>query len=66
MLAIILSVCMTSDPNVCRDYRLSVESDLDLAACTANAPPFVAQWTEEHPGWRIKRWHCTSGNEADL
>jgi len=63
MLAIILSACLAHDPNVCKDYRISINPDLDLNTCMIDAPPHFAQWAEEHPGWTIKRWRCTTKSE---
>jgi hypothetical protein len=54
---------MTTAPTVCRDYRISVDSNLDVRSCTLDAPPHFAKWAEEHPGWRITRWHCTNKSE---
>ena len=25
-----------------------------------------AQWIEEHPGWKIRRWRCTTGKDTDI
>jgi hypothetical protein len=66
MLAIILSACLTNDPNVCKDYKISVDASLDPTTCAMDAPPHFARWAEEHPGWKIKRWRCTSANETDI
>jgi hypothetical protein len=66
MLAIILSACLTNDPSVCKDYRISVDSNLDTTQCVIYAPPHFAQWAEEHPGWQIKRWRCTTAAENDI
>jgi hypothetical protein len=29
------------------------------------APPHVAQWSEEHPEWRVVRWSCRVTTERD-
>lgn len=66
MLAIILSACLTSDPSICKDYKISVNPDLDVTTCMMDAPPHFAHWADEHPGWQIKRWRCTTANENDI
>ncbi len=66
MLAIILSACLAGDPQVCKDYKISVDADLDVSTCVMNAPPYFAQWADEHPGWKIQRWHCTNKNEDNI
>ncbi len=67
MIAIILSACMANDPNVCKDYKIPLSDQVsDINSCAMDAPPHFAQWSEEHPGWQIKRWRCTSGNEEKI
>ena len=66
MLAIILSACLANDPNVCKDYKIPVTSDLDPTKCAMFAAPHFAQWAEEHPGWEIKRWRCTEADDNDI
>jgi hypothetical protein len=66
MLWIVLSACLTNDANVCKDYRISVNPDFDVSTCMVDAPPYFAQWAEEHPGWQIKRWRCTTKADSDI
>ena len=66
MLAIILSACLANDPNVCKDYKISLDAGIDPTTCVTDAPPYFAKWAEEHPGWRIKRWRCTSASEENI
>ena len=66
MLAIILSACLANDPHVCKEYKISLDSGVDPTACAADAPPYFAKWAEEHPGWQIRRWRCTSASEENI
>ena len=66
MLAIILSACMANDPNVCKDYKIPLAAEVDINRCAIDAPPHFAQWVDEHPGWTIKKWRCTSGQDNDI
>jgi hypothetical protein len=66
MLAIILSACLSNDPQVCRYYRIVLNSNSDPTTCAMNAPPHFAKWAEEHPGWMIKRWRCAPSTENDI
>jgi len=66
MLAIILSACLATDPNVCKDYKISLDANTDPTTCVMDAPPYFAKSTEEHPAWRIKRWRCTSASEESI
>ena len=66
MLAIILSACMANEPNVCKDNKIPLSDDVDATRCAMAAPPHFAQWAEQHPGWQIKKWHCSMGGESDI
>jgi hypothetical protein len=67
MIAIIISVCLLSDPTVCRDQTIALSSEVSTAArCVMTAPPHVAQWSEEHPEWRVVRWRCGPANRRDI
>lgn len=67
MMAIILSACLVADPNQCKDFKIPVEvtEDMELGMCTQIAPPYFAQWSEEHPAWQIRRWKCAPLNLDD-
>jgi hypothetical protein len=66
MIAIVISACLVGDPGVCKSQRIPLAYDVDASRCLAEAPPHFAKWIEQHPGWQIVRWRCTSSNEADL
>jgi len=66
MIAIILSACLANDPNVCRDYKIPIDADIDAMTCMVQAPPHFAKWAEQHPGWSVKRWHCGSASEDKI
>lgn len=66
MLAIVVSVCLISDPTICRDERISLVADVSPHRCAMGAPPYVAQWNGEHPDWRVVRWRCSSAGERDI
>jgi hypothetical protein len=38
---------------------------MDASQCAMYAPPFFAQWADEHPDWTIKRWKCQAATEDD-
>jgi hypothetical protein len=66
MLAIVLSACLANQPAVCRDYKIPINEGIDAMRCTTDAPPYFAQWAEEHPGWKIRSWRCASASENDI
>lgn len=58
MLSIILSACLVAHPDQCRDFKIPLNVNMDAMHCTMAAPPYFAQWAEEHPQWQIRRWKC--------
>ncbi len=66
MIAIVISACLAADPGVCKNYRIPLSADIDPNHCMMDAQPHFANWAAQHPGWRIVRWRCTSGDVQDL
>ncbi len=66
MLAIIISACLVAEPGTCRDYRVPLDYDADTTTCAMHAPPHFAQWADEHPGWRIVKWQCTTKSISNI
>lgn len=55
---LILLACTITDPSACHEYRMTVQSSGSLQTCAMQAEPYLAQWAEEHPGYRVTRWRC--------
>ncbi len=55
---LIVLVCSLAAPHACQERHLLFESHGSLAACMAEAQPYLAQWIGEHPGVRIAKYHC--------
>jgi hypothetical protein len=66
MIAIVISACLAANPGVCKNYRIPLASGIDPSHCMTDAQPHFANWTAQHPGWRIVRWSCASGDVQDL
>lgn len=66
MITIVLSACLISDPKVCQDYTIPLNSNWDSTRCAMYAPPFFARWEADHPKWRVVRWHCKPGVFEEL
>lgn len=66
MLAIVISVCLVSDPTICRNERIPLNVNVSPNRCAMGAQPYVAKWTGEHPDWRVVRWRCSSADERDI
>jgi hypothetical protein len=66
MISIIISACLLSDPGVCRDQAIPLDIAASTARCMVTAPPHIAQWSEEHPLWRVVRWQCRPATRDDI
>ena len=49
MIELILTVCALSAPSQCDEQRLQFVSQESLMQCMMQAPPYIAQWSNEHP-----------------
>ncbi len=66
MITIIISACLISDPDVCRDHRMPLTGNFDPNQCAVSALPHFGRWASENPGWEIKRWRCSAGGAEDI
>ena len=60
---IILAVCLTQAPSICKEVNISVEPDptgsLQLPFHCARRGQMEAQkWIEENSAWHVERWSC--------
>jgi hypothetical protein len=58
MIELILTVCALNAPSQCDEQRLQFASQESLMQCMTQAPPYIAQWSNDHPGTRIVKWRC--------
>jgi len=66
VIAILFTVCLVGDPGTCRDHKITLTPGVTLTQCMMNAPPHIAQWSEEHPGWHVERWRCGNASREDI
>lgn len=68
MMTIILSACLVAEPSKCKDFRipLEVSEPMDVTRCAVQAPPYFAQWSEEHPAWQVRKWRCQPASLNDI
>lgn len=66
MIAIVISACLISNPNVCKDYRVPLAAHVDAKGCLFQAQPHLPRWAEQHPNWAIKSWRCAAADYQDL
>jgi hypothetical protein len=65
LIELIVTVCALSLPNQCEDQHFSFLADMSLNECVMRAPPYIAQWTNEHPKWVAVRWRCDYGGSKE-
>ena len=60
MMTLILVVCLSSTPNVCREERPPIDA-VSPMACMVQGQQIAAEWLEEHPKWQLAAWRCQFG-----
>lgn len=60
MMTLILVVCLSATPNVCKEERPIVEA-MSPMGCMVQGQQIVAEWVEEHPKWRLSEFRCQTG-----
>jgi hypothetical protein len=58
MIELILTVCALNAPGQCNEQRLQFAAEESLMQCMMQAPPYIAQWSDQHPATRVARWRC--------
>ena len=68
MLELLIGVCLVDDPSHCRDVHLTFDvAQVTPGQCVMNGQIAMAEWSGEHPNWRIVKWACIpAGQEAKL
>ena len=65
MIELILTVCALNAPSQCDEQRLQFVSQESLMQCMMQAPPYIAQWSNDHPATRVAQWRCAYLGRAD-
>lgn len=59
MMELVFVACMIAQPQACEEKTLSfLAQGGGTMACLMEAPPTLASWSVEHPGYRIGAWRC--------
>jgi hypothetical protein len=66
VIAILLTACLIGEPTTCRDDKITLLPGVSLTRCLMTAPPHLAKWSEEHPGWHVERWQCGNASRQDI
>lgn len=66
MIVLILSVCLISEADRCKDVHLTYSSEnLTPAQCLIGAQPEIVRWSVGHPKWQVKRWKCDHARRGE-
>lgn len=60
MVTLILVVCLSTTPDICREERPPIDVESPMS-CMVQGQQIAAEWTEEHPKWRLSAWRCQFG-----
>jgi hypothetical protein len=65
MIELILTICAINGTDQCVEQRLQFVSQGSVMQCMMQAPPYVAKWAAEHPGYRVAKWRCAYPGSSD-
>lgn len=66
MISFVIQACLIADPSQCKDHRFPLNEEYDQTSCMMQAPPYIAKWADDHPGWTVKSWRCAPSAEKDI
>jgi hypothetical protein len=66
LIELIITVCALAQPTQCEEQHLQFSQAGSAAQCATAAPPYIAQWIDEHPKWRAVRWRCDYPGKRDI
>ncbi|WP_026621718.1 hypothetical protein [Ensifer sp. WSM1721] len=58
LVTLILTVCLASAPDRCREETLPLQGPGSLTQCMFRSVMYIAEWSEQHPALRVKKWRC--------
>jgi len=59
MIVLVMSVCLLAEANTCKNVHLAYSAQsVTPMQCLMGGQTQIAQWTNGHPKWRVKRWKC--------
>jgi hypothetical protein len=62
MLKVLVTLCLTADPNICKEVRQSYpEVEMTWYSCFMATQTDMAKILADNPRWFLKRWQCTNG-----
>lgn len=64
IIEILFTACLIASPDQCEPKALQFAENVAPMACLMQAQPYLAQWTTQHPKWRVTEWRCQQINET--
>jgi hypothetical protein len=55
---LVLTVCLATAPEKCREETLQFQDLKSLNQCMFQSAVYIAEWSEQHPALRVKKWRC--------
>jgi hypothetical protein len=66
LVTLVLTVCLVSAPEKCREETLQLQDPGSLTQCMFQSVIYIAKWSEQHPGLRVKKWRCKHPDVGQL
>ena len=60
MLALIVSVCLRTDPSHCEEHVVNVIPAASVASCEAESGPALEGWVKGQPDYLVQSSRCIS------
>lgn len=58
MIELVVVACLLSDPGHCERFPVPFVEPMSQVECVSKGQFRLAQWSTQHPEWRIRRWDC--------
>ncbi len=58
MYELVFIACLIAQPAKCEEFRIPFQEPMGAAQCIWRSQMHLAQWTESHPEWVLRKWSC--------
>lgn len=67
MIELLISACLTTGDNDCRDFALQFDArEVSLMTCVLHGQAVIARWQDDHPDWQVARWTCSHPERREV
>ena len=64
MIQLLMTVCAAASPYHCKEEAMVfAEPGLTAYMCVLKGQLEIAKWSEQHPGWTVRRYSCTRAGQ---